>query len=221
MSQTTLIIADNQPLTAFGLKAWAEQSELFGSVVELLEKRTLMEYLQEMPDDNVLLIIDIEPFDFLGKDEIVLFFEEHKLLRKLFIGDHFNQEQLSFIAEEIRANVILKSIDLEELGIAVNFTLKGRYYIQSELLSLLMRSNTTPTKSSFDDVHLTPTERDIATFIANGKTTKEVALIRNLSYHTVVTHRKNIFRKLGVCSIHELTIYAIKSGLIDPTEYYI
>jgi Response regulator containing a CheY-like receiver domain and an HTH DNA-binding domain len=221
MSQATLIIADNQPLTATGLKTWAENSGIFSSVLELSEKQTLTEYLQEVPDDNVLLIIDMELFDFSGRDELALFFEEHKFLRKLFIGDRFKEEQLSFITERIGSNVILKNIDMEELDIAVNFTLKRRYYIQSELLSLLMRNNAAPSKPNNLNVCLTPTERDITTFIVNGKTTKEIAMIRNLSYHTVMTHRKNIFRKLGVCSIHELTVYAIKVGLIDPTEYYI
>lgn len=221
MGQTTLVIADNQPLTAFGLKAWAEKSDFNFLIIEFLEKEALIDYLQQMTDKSVLLVIDIELFELFYKEEAVFFFQEHKHIRKLFIGDNFSEEQLLFAAEEIKANVILKNIDLEELCIAVSFTLKDRNYIQSELLSLLMKGSVIPSKPLADVVQLTPTERDIATLIANGKTTKEVARIRNLSYHTVVTHRKNIFRKTGVCSIHELTVYAIKTGLIDPTEYYI
>lgn len=221
MDQTTLIIADNQPLTALGLKAWAKQSGFGFSVIELLNKQALRDSLKLMSDEDALLIIDMELFDFSSKEEMAFFFREHNHLRKLFIGDNFNEEQLFFIAEEIKANVILKSIDQEELRIAVGFTLKGRNYIQSELLGQLMRGTVATVKPSREEVQLTPTERDIVSYIANGKTTKEVARIRNLSYHTVVTHRKNIFRKLGVSSIHELTVYAIKSGIIDPTEYYI
>jgi len=221
MTDTTLIIADNQPLTALALRTWAEKNELADSIIESPDQQSLEDSLRELSDENVLLIIDVELFDFSDKDELIAFFQTHNQLRKLFIGDHFNEEELFFIAEEMQSNIVLKSVDLEELRIAVSFTLKGRYYIQSELLNLLMRKNAAPVKPENEEVHLTPTEKDIVSLIASGKTTKEVAVIRSLSYHTVVTHRKNIFRKLGVSSIHALTIYAIKSGLIDTTEYYI
>jgi len=221
MTNTILIIADNQPLTAFALRTWAKESELFNSIIESSDKQTLKESLNNLFDEDVLLIIDIELFDFSDKDELVAFFQTHNQLRKLFIGDHFNEEELSLIAEDMQSNIVLKNVELEELKIAISFSLKGRYYIQSELLNLLMRKNSTQVKAGYEEVHLTPTEKDIVSLIASGKTTKEVAVIRSLSYHTIVTHRKNIFRKLGISSIHALTIYAIKAGLIDPTEYYI
>ena len=221
MTDTTLIIADNQPLTALALRTWAEKNELADSIIELPDQQSLEDSLRRLSDENVLLIIDVELFDFSDKDELIAFFQTHNQLRKLFIGDHFNEEELFFIAEEMQSNIVLKSVDLEELRIAVSFTLKGRNYIQSELLNLLMRKNAAPVKPANEEVHLTPTEKDIVSLIASGKTTKEVATIRSLSYHTVVTHRKNIFRKLGLSSIHALTIYAVKARLIDPTEYYI
>ena len=57
--------------------------------------------------------------------------------------------------------------------------------------------------------------------IAMGKTTKEIANERFLSFHTVNTHRKNIFRKLNVNNVHEATKYALRAGIIDMAEYCI
>ena len=57
--------------------------------------------------------------------------------------------------------------------------------------------------------------------IALGLTTKEIAEKRFSSFHTVNTHRKNIFRKLGVNTVHEATKYALRAGLVDSAEYYI
>jgi len=54
-----------------------------------------------------------------------------------------------------------------------------------------------------------------------GMTTKEIAEKRISSFHTVNTHRKNIFRKLEVNNVHEATKYALRAGLIDSAEYYI
>ena len=68
---------------------------------------------------------------------------------------------------------------------------------------------------------LTATETEIVRLITQGFTTKEIADKRNLSFHTVITHRKNIFRKLNINSTSELMIYAMRSGIIDSLEYYI
>ena len=57
--------------------------------------------------------------------------------------------------------------------------------------------------------------------IALDKTTKEIAAEKNLSFHTINSHRKNIFRKLGVNNVHEATKYAMRAGIVDLAEYYI
>lgn len=57
--------------------------------------------------------------------------------------------------------------------------------------------------------------------MAMGKTTKEIASERFLSVYTVMTHRKNIFRKLQVNNAHEAVRYALRAGIVDAMEYYI
>ena len=68
---------------------------------------------------------------------------------------------------------------------------------------------------------LTETETEIVRAIAQGKSTKEIANERFSSVHTITTHRKNIFRKLGINTAHEAVKYALRAGLIDPSEFYI
>jgi DNA-binding CsgD family transcriptional regulator len=68
---------------------------------------------------------------------------------------------------------------------------------------------------------LTETETEIVKAIAQGKTTKEIAEERFSSIHTITTHRKNIFRKLGVNTAHEVIKYALRAGLVDSSEFYI
>ena len=72
-----------------------------------------------------------------------------------------------------------------------------------------------------EKVNLTRTETEILKDIALGMTTKEIADKRFSSFHTVNTHRKNIFRKLNVNNVHEATKYALRAGLVDTAEYYI
>lgn len=68
---------------------------------------------------------------------------------------------------------------------------------------------------------LTATETDILKLIARGKSVKEIAAERISSVHTIVTHKKNIFRKLGVNNVYEATRYALRAGLVELVEYYI
>lgn len=78
-----------------------------------------------------------------------------------------------------------------------------------------------PKQEEQEKINLTKTEIEILKDIALGMTTKEIAEKRFSSFHTVNTHRKNIFRKLGVNNVHEATKYALRAGLVDSAEYYI
>jgi DNA-binding NarL/FixJ family response regulator len=62
---------------------------------------------------------------------------------------------------------------------------------------------------------LTPREREVTQLLAEGKSSKEVASILNLSTKTVETHRSNIMRKLSLHSIRDLVVYAIKNNIIQ------
>ena len=50
---------------------------------------------------------------------------------------------------------------------------------------------------------------------------KEIAADRFSSVHTINSHRKNIFRKLGVNCVHDAIKYALRAGLVDESEFFI
>lgn len=62
---------------------------------------------------------------------------------------------------------------------------------------------------------LTPRETEVLVLVAQGKINKEIADILNISFQTVLSHRKNISSKLGIKTTAGLTIYAIKAGLVE------
>ncbi|MCC8146330.1 MAG: LuxR C-terminal-related transcriptional regulator [Bacteroidales bacterium] len=78
-----------------------------------------------------------------------------------------------------------------------------------------------PPVDDTSSIVLTASEKVVLHEIALGKTTKEIAYEKNLSFHTVNTHRKNIFRKLEINNMHEAIKYAIRAGIIDVAEYNI
>jgi DNA-binding CsgD family transcriptional regulator len=62
---------------------------------------------------------------------------------------------------------------------------------------------------------LTPREKEIAQLLAEGKSTKEVASILNLSTKTAETHRANVMQKLDIHSLSELVLYAVRNNIVQ------
>jgi DNA-binding NarL/FixJ family response regulator len=62
---------------------------------------------------------------------------------------------------------------------------------------------------------LTAREREVIQLLAEGKTSKEVAVTLHLSVKTAETHRTNLMRKLGLHSVADLTRYAVRNGIVQ------
>jgi two-component system response regulator NreC len=62
---------------------------------------------------------------------------------------------------------------------------------------------------------LTTREREILQLVAEGKSNKEVAAVLNLSLYTIETHRGNLMEKLGLHTVPELILYAVRKGVIS------
>ena len=80
------------------------------------------------------------------------------------------------------------------------------------------RTKGQPLQKNENDESLSEREREIVICIARGMSNKDVADKLFISINTVLTHRKNIFRKLDIHSISGLTIYAVVNGLITLDE---
>ena len=77
-----------------------------------------------------------------------------------------------------------------------------------------------PSQNAIHNI-LTPSEIEILKLICRGMSVKEMAAERVSSIHTIITHKKNIFRKLEVNNVYEATKYALRAGIVDMVDYYI
>ncbi|MGG5507526.1 MULTISPECIES: response regulator transcription factor [unclassified Myroides] len=115
-------------------------------------------------------------------------------------------------------NMVQQSNTIQELIKALTSICQEEHYIAACVQEVFNSYKSTAFKV---DQVLTNAEREILKEIATGKMTKEIAADRNISIHTVITHRKNIFKKLEVNSVHDATRYAIRAGIITVNDYYI
>ncbi len=120
---------------------------------------------------------------------------------------------------------LLKSCEKDEIVEAVHCTAQEENFFCGKILESILQENPESEIDSEDLVNkvyetceplkVSGREKDIIRQIAQGYTTKEIADNLFLSTHTIVTHRKNIMRKLGINNTAGLVIYAVQENIVD------
>lgn len=87
--------------------------------------------------------------------------------------------------------------------------------VSALLLNVFLHPETRLANASDPSKRLTPREREVVQLIAEGKTSKDIAVRQGLSVKTVEAHRANIMHKLGVRSASELVLYAVRNQIIQ------
>lgn len=212
-----IVLADSQSLITKSVQIIMEESsqyEVLGVATYFYE----LEYLLKHKPD--LLITDFSTIDYNGFERLLNIRNSFPELKILILTNEVDKTELNELNKAGIKQILLKTADKDELLLAIDATLKGRKYYSDEVLDLLLDESSRKDKLEESAV-LTATEMEIVRLIAEGLTTKEIASRKTISFHTVMSHRKNIFRKLSVNSSSELIMYAIKAGWIDNIEYYI
>ena len=195
-------------------------------VSQLLAVDNKTELIRELRlHPQAVVILDYTLFDFAGADELIVLRERFKEVDWLLFSDELS---IGFLRQVLFSSmafgVVMKDNSKEEILTALQCASRKERFICNHVTNLLLSGNIQQVSSSTniqEDHLLTATEKNILKEIASGKTTKEIAAEKNLSFHTINSHRKNIFRKLGVNNVHEATKYAMRAGIVDLAEYYI
>lgn len=172
--------------------------------------------LLEAGEVDVLVADCFQPH-FLGVNDLATIRQQYSELKIVVLTNTLTPGRIRELHDSGIRAIVLKSDQGEELFQAIDAALKNRKHYAEEVLEILLKHDQCGGESPV----LTMSEIDIVRLIASGLSTKEIAAKKCISFHTVMTHRKNIFRKLGVSSSPELLITAIKAGFIDNIEYHI
>ena len=167
-----------------------------------------------------LLITDFTLIDYEGIDDLHRIKQKFPDLAVLILTNSVSKSEFTELSKIGIKNIIYKTAERDDILAAVEATIKRKKYFAEEILDLIL--DLSENKQVHEEpTHLTGSEIEIVRLIAGGLTTKEIANQKHISFHTVNTHRKNIFRKIGVTNASELIIHAIKAGWIDNIEYFI
>jgi len=213
-----VIIADSQYLVVEAIKSLIGNDERYNFAGVADTQSDLYKLIENTRSG--LLITDFSNIDYDGLDDLKSIREKYPQISVLILTNTISKSEFAGLTKVGIKNIIYKTVDKEELFNAIESTLKGKKFYSDEILDLFL--DVSENRYAIEDPkHLTTSEIEIVKLIADGLTTKEIAARRNISYHTVNTHRKNIFKKVDVSNASELTMHAIKSGWINNIEYYI
>lgn len=212
----SVVLCDNQDITRIGLTTLCRQNG-----VEVLttaqSSRSLVQELLKQPES--IVILDYPLFDFSDVEMLLVITSRFPNARWMLFSENLNNTLIHrLIMDEDIFSIVMKDDTLKEIEECLQRTLNGERYICQRITDMLLRQ---PLKREAVKPDLTPTEIEILKAIALGKTTKVIAQERCSSINTIITHRKNIFRKLDVNNVHEATKYAFRTGIVDAAEYFI
>ena len=112
---------------------------------------------------------------------------------------------------------LLKRSAASELIQAIESVMKNQVYMTPAITKDVLSSCFQPlSQSPLHSGSLTPRQREVLQLVAEGKSTKEIATILNISIKTVEFHKSHIMRELDLHTTAALTKYAIAHGLVTP-----
>ena len=215
-----VLLADDHALVRAGIRALLVGLPDVESVVEAGDGQEALTVLRETKPD--LALIDIAMPGLNGLELAARVAREAPGTRLVILSMHGTP---AHVAQALRAGVsgyLLKDAAADELPVLLRAVMRGETYlspaISKQVVDGYLGRAATPVavgEGETLDV-LTSRQREILQLVAEGKSTKEVAQLLDVSAKTVETHRGQIMERLGIHDLAGLVRYAIRTGLVSP-----
>lgn len=213
-----ILIADDHEVVRRGLSALLQAQEGWEICGEASDGREAVEKAKLLKPDFVILDIGMPNLNGLAATRQLIQHDPNFKIIVLTItdSDHVIREALDAVAR----GFVLKSDAVRDLVSAIDALQRGQMFFTPRVNELVLagfleKGTVSPRGAPPRFPSLTPREREVIQLLAEGKSSKEVASVLNLSTKTAETHRSNIMRKLGFHSIRDLVLYAVKNNIIQ------
>lgn len=217
MNRLRILVADDHEIVRRGLVSLIKSHPDWEVCAEADNGRQAVEKAKQSKPDIAILDIGMPVLNGLEATRQIL--REHPGVRVLILTITDTDQAVQAVLDAGARGFILKSDAARDLVAAVEALAHNKTFFTARVADLVLSGflNKSP-RSTRRDVSLpslTPREREIVQLLAEGKSTKEVACHLNLSVKTAETHRSNIMRKLGLHSVSELVLYAVRNNIVQ------
>ena len=216
MNVLRILIADDHEVARKGIRALLENHPGWEVCAEAKDGREAVEFADRLRPD--VLLLDIGMPNLNGLDAARQILATSPDARILILTVHDTEQIVREVLAAGARGFLLKSDAGRDLVAAVEALQRRRTFFTSKVAEMMLEGYLRPHSDSDDPTGqrvLTPREREVIQLVAEGKTTKEVASVLSLSVKTAETHRTNLMRKLDLHSVADLTLYAVRNGIVQ------
>jgi DNA-binding NarL/FixJ family response regulator len=215
-----ILVADDHEVVRKGLVALLHQQLDWQVCGEAGDGREAVDKAQQLKPDVVILDIGMPSLNGLEATRQILKTNPHA--RILILTLHDSDQVVRDVLNAGARGFLLKSDAARDLVAAVEALRRDKAYFTSKVASMVLegylKGLTGPAPAPVSRNRLTPREREIVQLLAEGKSTKEVAVALGLSVKTAETHRSNIMRKLQLHSVSDLVLYAVRNNIVHVVQ---
>jgi DNA-binding NarL/FixJ family response regulator len=215
-----ILIADDHEVARRGIRSLLESHPGWEVCAEAKDGRDAVDLAATTKPDVVLLDIGMPNLN--GLEAARQISAMSPSVGILILTMHDSDSMVRDVLRAGARGFLLKSDAGRDLVAAVEAVQRQRTFFTTRVSQMVLdgfldrerRINATEIVDTEPDL-LTSREREVIQLLAEGRTSKEVAVTLNLSVKTAETHRTNLMRKLGLHSVADLTRYAVRNGIVQ------
>jgi DNA-binding NarL/FixJ family response regulator len=210
-----ILLADDHTVLRDGLRAMLERQPDMAVIGEAADGRECVRLAAEQSPDVVVMDIGMPNMNGIEATRRIL--ADSPRVAVVILSMHQDE---SYILRSLKAGAkgyLLKDALRADVLEAIRAVAQGRSFLTRKIARMLQEDYVRQLESrGLDDTYdlLTDREREILQLVAEGRANKEVAQLLNVSLTTVETHRTHILQKLGLHTVPELILYAVRKGII-------
>jgi len=217
MKTLKILLADDHEIVRHGLRALLQDHEGWEISGEAVDGRDAVDKAALLKPDLVILDIGMPCLNGLDAAREILRQDPQTTILVLTV--HESEQLIRELLNVGAKGFLLKSDAARDLIAAVEALQEHRTFFTSRVAEVVLegylRGMDSPLAARPLHERLTPRERQVLELLAGGKTTKEVAALLTMSVKTAETHRSNILHKLGLHSVTQLVLYAVRNNIVQ------
>jgi DNA-binding NarL/FixJ family response regulator len=214
MNAIRVLLVDDHSLVRAGIRSLLEKIPGVEVVGEASNGRTALELIKStLPN---LVLMDIAMADLGGLETLPRMIKGFPSVRVVILSAHANEEYVIRALRSGASGYMLKDAATVELELVIKSVALGKTYLSPSISHTAIESYLRRVGGeSRPFEQLTSRQREILQLIAEGKNTKGIASMLEISVKTVEAHRLQLMARLDIHDVPGLVRYAIRTGMVD------